>query len=113
MTVRISRNANLLKLLFNLAIAFKLGDQVLGWIPRVVHGADEFLDVNVAQTSTVGAEVVEDFDGCMVSEAQAFAAKACEPFGTDGLNDLCICGLEASLVCFVLNDALFVFCKLA
>ena len=82
-------------------------------IPSIVHVADEFLDVNVIQNSMVGAEVVEDFDGCTVSEAQAFGAKACKPFGINGLNDFCSGGLEASLVCFVLNDTLFVFRKLA
>jgi hypothetical protein len=30
----------------------------LGWIPSIVHCADEFLYVNVVQGSTVGAEVV-------------------------------------------------------
>ena len=108
-TMWVSGNANLCKLLFDLVITFKLGGRVLGWIPRIVRGADEFLDVNVAQTSTVGAEVVEDFDGCVVSETQAFAVKACEPFGINGLNDFCSGGLKASLVCFVLNDELFVF----
>ena len=110
---RISRNADLHKLLFDLVIAFKFGGRVLGWITSIVHGVDEFLDVDVIQSSTVGGEVVENFDGCMVSETQAFAAKACKPFGINGLNDFCLGGLEASLVCFVLNDALFVFCKLA
>ena len=57
--------------------------------------------------------MVEDFDECVVSETQAFTAKACEPFGINGLNDFCLGGLDASLVCFVLNDALFVFCELA
>ena len=52
--VWISGNANLLELLFDLVIAFKLGGWVLGWIPRIVHGADEFLDVDVVQSSTVG-----------------------------------------------------------
>ena len=51
----ISRDTDLLKLLFDLVIAFKFGGQVLGWIPSIVHGADEFLDVNVVH---VGAEVV-------------------------------------------------------
>ena len=53
--------------------------------------------------------MVEDFNGCAVSETQAFAAKACKPFKINGLNDFCSSGLEASLVCFVLNDELFVF----
>ena len=109
----VSGNANLRELLFHLVVAFKLGGRVLGWIPSIVHGADEFLDVDVIQSSTIGADVVEDFDGCMVSETQAFAAKACEPFGINGLNDFCLGGLEASLVCFVLNDELFVFRDLA
>ena len=111
--VWISRNADLLELLFDLVIVFKFGGRVLGWIPSIVHGADEFLDVDVVQSGTIGAEVVEDFDGCAVSETQAFAAKACEPFGINGLNDFCLGGLEASLVCFVLNDELFVFRELA
>ena len=42
----------------------------------MVYDVDEFLDVDVVQSSTIGAEVVADFDGCMVSETQAFAAKA-------------------------------------
>ena len=57
--------------------------------------------------------MVEEFDGCMMSETQAFAAKAHEPFGIDGLNDFHVSGLEASLVGFVLNDDLFVFRELA
>ncbi len=48
-----------------------------------------------------------------MSETQAFAAKACESFGIDGLNDFCSGGLEESLVSFVLNDALCVFHELA
>ena len=48
-----------------------------------------------------------------MSETQAFAAKACKPFGINGLNDFCLVGLEASLVCFLLNDELFVFHNLA
>ena len=56
--MQISRNTDLLKLLFDLVIAFKFGGQVLGWIPCIVHGADEFLDVDVIQSSTVGVEVV-------------------------------------------------------
>ena len=99
--------------MFDHFITFKLGGRVIGWIPSIVHGADEFLDANVIQSNAVGAEVVEDFDGCAVSEAHGFAAKACNPFGINGLNDFCLGGLEASLVCFVLNDALFVFRKLA
>ena len=102
--VWISGNANLLKLLFDLVIAFKLGGRVLGWIPSIVHGADEFLYVDIVQGSTVGAEVVEEFDGCAVSETQTFIAKTREPFGIDGLNDLRASGLEATLVRFVLND---------
>ena len=98
-------------MLFNLVVMFKFGGQVLGWIPSCP--ADEFLDVDVVKSSTVGAEVVEDFDGCTMSETQIFSAKACKPFGINGLDDLCLGGLEASLVCFILNDALFVFCKLA
>ena len=73
--VWISGNANLLMLLLDLVIAFKFGGRGLGWIPSIVHGADEFLDVDVIQPSTVGAEVVEDFYGCAVSEAQTFTAK--------------------------------------
>ena len=57
-TMRISRNTDLLELLFNLVITFKFGGRVLGWIPSLVHGADEFLYVDVIQSSTVGAEVV-------------------------------------------------------
>ena len=56
--MRISRNTDLLELLFNLVIAFKFCGRVLGWIPRLVHGADEFLDVNIVQSSNFGAEVV-------------------------------------------------------
>ena len=92
---------------------FKLGGQVLGWIPSIVHGADEFLDVDLIKSSTIRVEVVEDFDGCTVSETQMFAAKACKPFGINGLNDFCSGGLEASLVCFVLSDELFAFHNLA
>ena len=111
-TVWISGNADLLKLLFDFVIAFKLGGRVLGWIPCIVHGADEFLDVDVIQHS-IGVEVVEDFDGCAVSETQAVTVKACKPFRINGLNDFCLGGLETSLVCFVLNDELFVFHDLA
>ncbi len=57
--------------------------------------------------------MVKTFDGCAVSEAQMFAVKGCKPFGIDGFNDLCTGGLEASLVCFILNYELFVFCELA
>ena len=53
-----SRNTDLLELLFDLVIMFKFCGRVLGWIPSIVHGADEFLDVNVIQSSTVGVEVV-------------------------------------------------------
>ena len=60
--LQISRNANLFKLLLDLVVVFKLGDQVVGWIPSIVHCADEFLDVEVIQSSTIGVmEVVEDF----------------------------------------------------
>ena len=112
-TAQIHRNADLLELLFDLVITFKLGDRVFSWTPSIVHGANEFLDVDVIQSSTIGAEVVEDFNGCAVSKTQAFTAQACEPFGINGLNDFCSGGLEASLVCFVLDDALFVFWELA
>ena len=54
----ISRNTYLLELLFDLVITFKFGGQILGLIPSIVHGADEFLDVDGVQSSTVGAEVV-------------------------------------------------------
>ncbi len=57
--------------------------------------------------------MIEEFDGCTMSETQSFPAKACEPFGIDGLDDLHTGGLEAFLVGFVLNDELFVFRKLA
>ena len=53
--------------------------------------------------------MVEDFDGCAVSETQAFTAKACKPCGIHGLNDFYLGGLEASLVCVILNDELFDF----
>ena len=109
----IGGNADLSKLLFELVVAFELGGWVLGWIPSVVHGTDEFLDVDVIQGGAVGAKVGEEFDGCSMSESQTFAAKARELFGIDGLNDLRACGLEASLVGFILNDELFVFCELA
>ena len=59
--VWISRNADLLELLFDLVVTFKFGDRVLGWIPSIVYGVDEFQDVDVVQSSTVGVEVVEDF----------------------------------------------------
>ena len=66
-TVWVSRNSDLHDLLFDLVVTYKLGGRVLGWILHIVHGADEFLDVDVIQSSTVGAEVVKDFDGCAVS----------------------------------------------
>ena len=111
--VWVSRNADLCELLFDLVVRFKLGGRVLGWIPCIIHGADEFLDINIVQSSTIVAEVVEDFDGCVVSETQVFAAKACKPFGINGLNDFCSGSLDASLVCVVLNDEFFVLCNLA
>ena len=57
-TMRISRNTDLLELLFDLVIAFKFGGWVLGWIPSIVHGADEFRDVDIVRSSTVGADLV-------------------------------------------------------
>ena len=100
----VSRNADLHELLLDLVVAFEFGRWVLGWIPSFVHGADEFLYVDIVQGSTVGAEVVEEFDGCAVSETQTFAVKARKPFGIDGLNDFRVSGVEATLVRFVLDD---------
>lgn len=45
-TLWIHRGADLLELLFNFVVAFKLGGRILGWIPYAVHRADEFLDIN-------------------------------------------------------------------
>ena len=42
-----------------------------------------------------------------------FAVKTGEPFGINGLNDLCAGGFEASLVHFVLDDELFELNELA
>ena len=57
-TMRVSRNADLHKLLLDLVAVFEFGRWVLSWIPSFVHGADEFLCVDIVQGSTVGAEVV-------------------------------------------------------
>ena len=57
--------------------------------------------------------MVEEFDGHTMSETQVFTVMACEPFGIDGMNDLHMGSLEASLVGFVLDDELFVFQELA
>ena len=73
-SVRVGRNADLHELLLNLVIAFEFCRRVLGWVPSFVHGADEFLYVNIVQGSTVGVEVVEEFDGCAMSETQSFTA---------------------------------------
>ena len=53
-TLWIRRDADLLELLFNFVVAFELGVRILGWIPCAVHSADEFLNIDIIQSSTIG-----------------------------------------------------------
>ena len=49
----IKRNAKLLESLFNIFVTFKVGGEILSWIPCAFHGADEFLDINAIKCSTI------------------------------------------------------------
>ena len=45
-------------------------------------------------------------------KCQKFTAKSNGPFGVNGMDDLGLHCSEATLVCIVFNDKLFVFCNL-
>lgn len=69
----VRRNAEFLMLLFDFVMTFKFGSGILSQIPRAIHGAFEFLDINIVKGSTIWMDVCEQFNQGATGEAKEFA----------------------------------------